>query len=221
MSTKLSRFEPITGVDGLLTATKGELRCTAITLQSGGLCLFSPVAGLNACAQESLRERGAVEFLIAPNHYHNKGMAEYAKAYPAASIVASEASQPRLERMTGLNFQGLEALSQSFPEGMRLVPPEGLKTGEVWLVAPAGNGVAWLVVDAFAGAKGLPEEGDETVRLLGTFPKFGIQDRSLYLEWLNRFLHSEPPDVLIPCHGQIESGPRLKAQLQNLMAGLA
>ena len=220
MAAQLSRFEPIAGVDGLFTATKGELRCTAIRLRSGGLCLYSPVAGLSARARESLDDLGIVEFLLAPNHYHNKGLAEYEATYPAAKITASEASRPRLERVTGLEFQDLEALSDSLQDGMRLVTPQGLKTGEVWVVAPAGHGVAWLVVDAFAGGKGLPEEGSEHVRLLGTFPKFGIGDRFHYLEWLNSVLQSEPPEVLIPCHGHIGQGPDLKVRLQDLIAEL-
>jgi len=220
MAVQLSRFEPIVGVDGLFTATKGELRCTAITLRSGGLCLYSPVAGLSTRAKESLEDLGKVEFLLAPNHYHNKGVAEYKAAYPAAKTVASEASGPRLERVTGFEFQNLAELSRCLQDGMRLVIPRGLKTGEVWVVTPAGNGVAWLVVDAFAGGKGLPEEGSESVRLLGTFPKFGIGDRSQYLEWLDSSLQSEPPEVLIPCHGHTGRGPDLKAHLQNLIAGL-
>lgn len=217
MATQLSSFEPIAGIDGLFTATKGELRCTAIALRSGGLCLYSPVAGLGKRAKESLDELGSVDFLLAPNHYHSKGVAEYAEAYAAARIVAPEASQPRLERITGLAFRGLDELSHSLTDGMRLLCPPGLKTGEVWLVAPTGEGVGWLVVDAFAGGKDTPEEGGESVRFLGTFPKFGIGNRSLYLEWLDNLLRSEPPDVLVPCHGNIVRSPHLSARLQKLI----
>lgn len=220
MPAQLSRFEPIAGVNGLFSATKGELRCTAITLRSGGLCLHSPVAGLSARAKESLDDLGTVEFLLAPNHYHNKGVTEYQAIYPAARTVSAEASRPRLERITGLEFQGLEELSRSLPDGMRLVTPKGLKTGEVWVVASAGHGIAWLIVDAFAGGRGLPEEGSAPVRLLDTFPRYGIGDRSQYLDWLNNFLHSEPPEILIPCHGHIGRDPDLKIQLQNVIAGL-
>ncbi|MEM9627944.1 MAG: hypothetical protein AAGA21_17040 [Pseudomonadota bacterium] len=220
MAAQLSRFEPIAGVDGLFTAMKGELRCTAIMLRSGGLCLYSPVAGLSARAKDSLDDLGKAEFLFAPNHYHNKGLSEYKAAYPTARTVSSEVSRPRLERVTGLEFQGLEELSDSLQDGMRLVIPQGLKTGEVWVVIPAGKGIAWLVVDAFAGGKGTLEEGCEHVRLLGTFPKFGIGNRPQYIEWLDGFLRSGPPEILIPCHGHIGRGSDLKSQLQNLMAGL-
>lgn len=220
MATQLSRFEPIDDVNGLFTATKGELRCTAIKLRSGDLCLYSPVAGLGMHTKESLEELGAVEFLLAPNHYHNKGMAEYAKAYPTARTVAPVASKPRLERITGLGFEGLDELSQDLPDGMHIVSPPGLKTGEIWLVAPSGKGMVWLVVDAFAGGKDAAEERGETVRLLGTFPKFGVGDRSFYAEWLGEQLRSQPPGVLIPCHGDIVRAPDLSVQMQTLIAGM-
>lgn len=218
MTTQLSRFEPIDGANGLFTATKGELRCTAIMLRSGGLCLYSPVAGLGTHAKESLEELGTVDFLLAPNHYHNKALVEYVEAFASARTVASVASQPRLERITGLGFEGLDELSQGLPDGMHLATPPGLKTGEVWLVASVGKGVGWLIVDAFAGGKDAAEEGGETVRLLGTFAKFGVGDRSLYVEWLDELLQSQPPDVLIPCHGGIVRAPDLRAQMQTLIA---
>ena len=96
MAARLSKFEPVADVNGLFTATKGDLRCTAIVLKSGGLCLFSPVAGLNDQAKASLADLGPVEFLFAPNHYHNKGLAEYQAAYPTAKTIASDAGRPRL-----------------------------------------------------------------------------------------------------------------------------
>ena len=220
MAAQLSKFEPIAGVDSMFAATKGDLRCTAIKLRTGGLCLFSPVAGLNAGARETLKGLGEVEFLLAPNHYHNQGLTEYQAVYPAARTVSSEAGRPRLERITGLEFQGLEELSHSLQDNMRLVTAQGLKTGEVWVIATTAAGVAWLVVDAFAGPKAMPKAGVAPVRLLGTFPKFGIKDRHRYLDWLSSLLQSDPPGILVPCHGQIARGLSLTAHLQDLILGL-
>ncbi len=220
MAARLSKFEPVADVNGLFTATKGDLRCTAIVLKSGGLCLFSPVAGLNDQAKASLADLGPVEFLFAPNHYHNKGLAEYQAAYPTAKTIASDAGRPRLARVTGLDFQGTRELSRDFEDGMRLETPCGLKTGEVWIITPSARGVAWLVVDAFAGSKGGTEQGTDHVRLLGTFPRYGVGDRPTYTNWLTKFLDCEPPDVLIPCHGQIDRGADLNVRLQKLIADL-
>ena len=221
MASQLSKFEPIAGFDGLFTATRGELRCTAIKLQSGGLCLHSPVAMLSARARESLEGLGTVEFLFAPNHYHNKGVMEYAEAYTTALLVASQTSRPRLEKITKAKFRDLEELSANLPGGMRFEHPAGLKTGEVWLIVRSENCVGWLVVDAFAGGKQGKEERSDAVRLLSTFPKYGLKNRSQFLAWLDDLLRSDPPDVVIPCHGGIVRGRDLSERLRKLVAELA
>jgi hypothetical protein len=84
--TGLSVFSPFVEIAGVFVATKGGLRCTAIKLQDGGICLYSPIAGLNAEARNSLDVVGKVTHLFAPNHYHNRGLAEYSSAYPDALL---------------------------------------------------------------------------------------------------------------------------------------
>ena len=56
MVTKIAAFEPVPNMPGLFTAIKNNLRCTAIVLQSGEVCLFSPVSGLSNVAKASLAE---------------------------------------------------------------------------------------------------------------------------------------------------------------------
>ena len=218
MAKRLSAFAPIEGLEGWFTATRDGLRSTAIVLASGGLCLHSPVAGLSPAARDSLGRLGPVRFLLAPNHYHNKGLGEYLAAFPEARIVAPAASRQRLGRVTGLDVDDMELLLPHLTGAIRVVSPPGLKTGEIWLVAPigsgAGGGNGWLVVDAFAG----PRKGSEGVHLLGTFPTYGIADRTAYARWLGGFLKTEPPRMLIPCHGDMVRDPALPAHLSALMA---
>ncbi|MCR9139765.1 MAG: hypothetical protein NXI27_27480 [Alphaproteobacteria bacterium] len=209
MPTTLSEFAAIPGMEGFFTATNGRLRCTAVRLSSGNLCLHSPVAGPGDRARDSLDRLGHVAYLLAPNHYHNKALAEYATHYPEASLVAPAASRPRLEKITGLAFDDLDAMSGKLPDGARLVRPAGLKTGEVWLVTATG----WLVVDAFAG----PSGDDPSPSLLGTFPKFGVRDKAQYADWVRDFITSDPPHTLVPCHGDIIHDPDLPAKLTDLV----
>lgn len=209
MPVQLSEFAAIEGMPGVFTATTGRLRCTAVRLQSGGLCLYSPVAGLEPKARDSLDHLGRVDYLLAPNHYHNKGLAEYATAFPDARLVAPPASRPRLEKITGLTFGDPGALAGDLPDGMRLVSPEGLKTGEVWLVSRN----AWLVVDAFAG----PSGGKPSPQMLGTFPTYGVRDSVQYAAWIRDFVRSHPPHILVPCHGGIVDDPDLPAKLVDLV----
>lgn len=209
MPAQLSEFAAIEGMPGFFTATGGRLRCTAIRLQSGRLCLHSPVAGLGHQARDSLDRLGRVDYLLAPNHYHNKGLTEYATAFPNARLVAPVASRPRLEKITGLTFGDLDALSHQFPDGTRLVSPKGLKTGEVWLVTQR----AWLVVDAFAG----PSDDDPSPQMLRTFPSYGVRDSAQYAGWVRDFVLSDPPHILVPCHGDIVDDRNLPAKLADLV----
>ena len=135
MGQPLFEFTALDDVDGLYAAASGDLRCTAIRLRTGGLCLFSPVQGLGERALATLAELGPVEILLAPNHYHNKGLKEYAKAFPRSLVCAPDSAVPRLEKVTGLRFEGLRKLSSRLPGNMKLVAPDGLKTGEVWISA--------------------------------------------------------------------------------------
>ena len=209
MPARLSDFEAIPGMAGFFSATNGKLRCTAISLRSGGICLHSPVQGFSPGAESSLDRLGDVRFLLAPNHYHNKGLGEYAGRFPGARLVAPEASRPRLQKVTGLKFEDLEALEPDMPDGARIVTPAGLKTGEIWIVTVTG----WVVVDAFAGSTG----GDPSPRLLSTFPRYGVADKTKYSRWVEDFIGSNPPQTLVPCHGDIVHDPELRTKLTDLV----
>lgn len=208
MPTQRTEYTAIADMDGFYSATRGDLRCTAIRLTSGALCLFSPVAGLGDAAMDSLRQIGRVAYLLAPNHYHNKGLAEYAQAFPDAKLIAPALCHARLQKITGFRFHDVSTLIPALPQDMRLVSPEGLKTGEVWIIAPNG----WLVVDAFAG----PEKADGHAKLLKTFPRYGVGDATAYTTWVRDFIARTPCDILVPCHGGIVRGPDLLAVVDQI-----
>ncbi len=212
MTAELMEFKPVTGLTGVFSATKGGLRCTAITLKTGGLCLYSPVAGIGHKGKASLANIGQVEVLLAPNHYHNKGLAEYVLAFPDAHLLAPSPCHARLQKITGLGFADVSALDLLLPDDMQCVAPAGLKTGEVWITSPD----FWLVVDAFAG----PAKGDGPAQLLKTFPRYGVADAMAYTRWAADFILRSPPKILVPCHGGILRAPNLPAQLEKLLNGL-
>lgn len=68
--------------------------------------------------------------------------------------------------------------------GISLVAPEGLKTGEVWPTIETGGQMAWVVTDAFSGPKGLVGTYASQPEMLGPFPKFGVADSEVYIDWL-------------------------------------
>ncbi len=218
MTTGLTAFEEIDGLQGIACATKGTLRCTAIRLKDDRLCLFSPVPSLSEPAKGSLNGLGDVQFLLAPNHYHNKGLTEYASAYPAAKLITSQAARPRLEKVTGCKFSDLGELLEVLPAHVTVLHPTGLKTGEIWLRVEGNGAVAWNVVDAFCTTKENSKAPvSETPELLGTFPKMGVADSQTYHQWVEQQLERDNVSMVIPCHGSIIKSDTLNGKLSTLM----
>lgn len=197
-------FEPVEGMDGVLTATRGKLRCIALRLKSGGFCLYSPVAGL----EKGAAALGPITCLLAPNHYHNKGVAPYVARFPDARLMAPQASCARLHKVTGAAVLALEDAAPDLAGDMRLIAPEGLKTGEVWVRARDGL----VVVDAFAGGAGDGTSPD----MLKTFPRYGVSNREVYLTWVSAFMAREKPVILVPCHGGVVRNAALPGMLTTL-----
>ena len=218
MSNALSTFEPLDGFSDIYVAKRNDLRCTALRLRSGGLCLFSPVRGLGPQAAASLEKLGDVEVLLAPNHWHTMGLQEYARAYPNAAICTSAGARKRLEQVTKLRFQDLTQLQRLLVRRMRLTMPDGLKTGEVWLSISDTQHRGWLVVDAFCGPKGKKDDRAREPDVLATFPRFGLADSTVYREWLEQQLESDPPTVIIPCHGAAIFDSQLPKKIRRLVA---
>jgi hypothetical protein len=218
MAKTLSHFMDTDGFAGIYSATKGTLRCTAIKLADGSLCLFSPVLGLTEQVIEKLALLGDVSFILAPNHYHNKGVAEYADAFPKAALVAPGPAIPRIEKVTGISFQTLTALEEKLPNNISIIHTQGLKTGEVWLKVENENKNAWVVVDAFCTMKDNAKKTEsDTPQILGTFPKMGVQDRKLYLPWALEQITQDQPSLILPCHGSTIKSAHLPAKLTVLM----
>lgn len=215
------RFQKVHDFATIYTASNGTLRCFAFVLKDGGICLFSPVAGLGDAARESLAELGPLKVLLAPNHYHNKGLAEYVEAFPDAMLCAPEAAIPRLKKITGLPLAAADRLAPLLADDMEILEPVGLKTGEVWMRIGNGTLTGWLVVDAFSGPKpdasGLPTAKPQ---MLKTFPNFGVSDKVAYTNWVKARIRADQPQCLGPCHGAIVQAPDLPEKLQALIAGM-
>ncbi len=217
MSTALSAFSPVANQVDFWSAHKGSLRCTALRLRDGSLCLYSPVLGLGDTALASLAAIGPVSYLLAPNHYHNKGLREFAEACPDAKLVCSAPARPRLTKQTGLDFHRLQLLSPLLPKGYSIAEPWGLKTGEVWLVGETSSDLLWIVCDSFKGPSGPAGRIATSVEMLGTFPTYGIKDHNAYTAWVEAQLAAGVPSMVVPCHGSLVRGPNLGANILALL----
>ena len=218
MAGELSAFVKLDGFEGVYAAHKGNLRCSAIRLKDGRLCLFSPVQGIGRKALDSLAKIGEIAFLLAPNHYHHKGLKAYAEAFPGALLCAPDEAAPRLQKVTGLQFGGLGPLQAVLSANTDIIVPEGLKTGEMWLRVGDGTQTAWLLVDAFCGPKmGNGAADVETPETLKTFPTYGTGDKTVYKAWVKKQIRNDNPEVLVPCHGAVVRANDLPAKLETLV----
>ena len=172
---------------------------------------------MNDEAYESLAALGKVSFLLAPNHYHNKGLAEYAEAFPDAKLICSEHARPRLEKQTRMTFKPLSTIAPLLLDGCNMTEPEGLKTGEVWLTHETPNNHIWIVCDAFTGSKTKAGGISKKVELLGTFPTYGINDHQTYKTWVDEKLNTHPPATIVPCHGPIVQNESLVSDIKSLL----
>jgi hypothetical protein len=218
MTKTLSDFIEVDGYDGIYSATKGTLRCTAIRLADRSICLFSPVPGLTQQVIEMLSSIGEVSYILAPNHYHNKGIAEYADAFPKATIVAPDSAIPRLKKVTNIEFQTLATLQESLSNSISIIYTQGLKTGEIWLKVEGKKGTAWVVVDAFCTMKDNAKKPvSDTPQILGTFPRMGVQDHTLYRPWVLNQIERDQPTLILPCHGSEIKSAQLPTKLTVLV----
>lgn len=205
------------GRSDLFALCRKNARMAAMTLTDGTVCLISPLNGMQSVAPPA----AAVSHLVAPNHYHHKGLAAFHAAHPRAQLCAPSAARPRLEKLTGLKIKTLTALARKLPAGISLLEPAGLKTGEMWIRFKTGTTIGWFVTDAFCGKtmSGSVQQCN-TPLLLGTFPSFGIADRLLYKDWLLSQIEHDKPKLIIPCHGSVITAPNLPAKLVKLIAPL-
>ncbi|MEP5729918.1 MAG: hypothetical protein ABJL67_11185 [Sulfitobacter sp.] len=211
-------FSPVSGIDGVYLGRAGKLNCIAFRLRDGSLCLYGPVAGLEKSERDNLAKLGGVSMILAPNHYHNKGLTGHAKAFPNATLVCSKDAMPRLKKITGLTFNSIDTLKSQMADNQRILHPEGLKTGEVWVEIRTQSEIAWVVTDAFTAKLHAPGVYAEAPNMLGTFPRYGVKDASIFKGWTTTKLSTDGPSILLSCHGSPVHGPDLDAQLIDLLA---
>lgn len=217
----MQQYTQIEGLPGVYSTHKGNLRSIAIILKDRSWCVISPIAGLPKTAYASLEAIANVKHVLAPNRYHNKGIAEFSKTHPGAVFYSSSAAAERLQKQTGAHFNSLELLRKQLKRGFSFLEPAGLKTGEIWIRSRFSKLTAWMVVDAFCGPK-LAKQASEaaTPELLKTFPNYGIDNKSEYCSWAETQIRNDNPTLLIPCHGRIVRSAGLSKSLSNIITAL-
>jgi hypothetical protein len=221
-------LDPATGLHALeKKASSGWCwRSTAVPLDGGGFLVVSPIRGTAA----ALDELGPAAAALAPNHFHHMGIEELAARNEGLLVGASAIAGKRLASKLRRAPVPLDAIRERLRDGVTLLEPPGLRTGEVWLRAETARGVAWSVCDAFfnvnapvRGGTGLVLRMTSTVpglRVGSTFRWLAVGDRKAYRAWLEARLRDDPPRILIPAHGDVVEGDDLPERLAALAATL-
>jgi hypothetical protein len=147
-------------------------------------------------------------------------LAESQTLFPKADLLCSDAAKPRLSKVTGLDYNSLNKLCEALPRHIRILEPLGLKTGEVWMELETKKERIWFVADAFTSEAAADTSTYATPALLKTFPKYGVDDRKLYVSWAEQQIADRAPTILIPCHGPPVRLPNLAVSLRGLVASI-
>ena len=181
----------------------------------GGLVVLSPPCGVDAGVFEDLSRHGPVRALVAPNAFHNLGLASWHARHPGAPIFAPAQAIPRLQKRTGL--AGLRPLSEAAAlTGRRLemIDMPHYKTGEALVRIRSARGLAWFVTDVVMNLPVLPSHpvakwmfklsgSGPGLKFNNVAPLFMVRDKSELKRWLAAQADAAPPAWLIPCHGDL------------------
>lgn len=191
--TRFARTDPSGWTVDMLTVDLGD-----------GALVYSPTS-FGEETRALVERVGAPRVLVAPNHYHHLSLDRFGAMWPEAIKVASDDARPRLAKQGRTGLQPLS--SASLPDGVRLLPAPGTKTGETWLLVED----TLVVCDAFfhvpgplSGAMGLALKALRTAPglCLGrTFVWLGMKDRAAYRAWAREVLEREKPKVIAFSHG--------------------
>jgi hypothetical protein len=169
---------------------------------------------------------GTPAFLIAPNHFHNLGVREYAAAYPGVRVIASPTAASRVARRCGHEVHDPVVLGAALPASVSLLMPPGTRAGELWLSLESAAGRAWTAGDAFFNIARTPRTpmglllwllGISAGLRIGASFRWLVRDRPGYRRWLLDAIATQRPTTLIPCHGDVVADPELPDRLRRLV----
>jgi hypothetical protein len=192
---------------------QGTANALAVTIDGGGFAVVSPPCNVAESTFAELEARGPVRALVAPNAFHNLGLAPWKERYPSVPIFAPAQSIARLEKKTKLGgIQPLADAEAMVGSRVQLVDMPHYKTGEVLVRWPIDGGWAWYMTDvAMNITKRIPGLFGMVFRWSKSTPGFRrnalarfimIQDSRALYAWLAAEAEKTPPRLVVMCHGE-------------------
>ncbi len=227
MATTVDTWEIYDDARPFAGAVYGALRVrmTVIGLGDGGLLVVSPGLPVSDAGWEGLARLGTPRFLLAPNHFHNAGLAAWKQRFPEATIVAHPRAHARLrKKVPGAVIEDLERLAAALPAGVRIFGPPSAKQGETWVSVQTRAGAAWFVTDSILNEQRLPRGAlGLLMRLFGFrtglitnpfFKRMFVANKAAYKAWVGAELDRDQPILFVPSHGVVLRGPDVAGQLR-------
>jgi hypothetical protein len=202
-----------------------RVRMAVLGLGGGGLLVVSPGVPVSDAQWEALAKYGTPRFLLAPNHFHNAGIAAWKARFPEVRVAAHPRALKRLrKKVPGVDFEDLTGLTAALPEGMRLVSPPMAKQGETWVSVKTKEGVAWFMTDNLMNEERIPGGAmGFGMKLLGFraelqtnpfFRRIFLEDKAGYKAFVNAELDRDSPSLFVPSHGSPLRGPDVVSRLR-------
>jgi hypothetical protein len=200
-------------------------RMAVIGLGGGALLVVSPGATLSDAQWEQLSRWGTPRFLLAPNRYHNAGIAAWKERFPAATVVAHPRAHERLRKQVpGVAIEDLAPLEAALPQGVRIFGPPMAKQGETWVSVKTRDGAAWFVTDGIVNQERLPRGPVGLfLRLVGFrtklmvnpfFKRLFLTNKAAFKAWVGAELDKDKPVLFVPSHGAPLRGSDVPARLR-------
>jgi len=205
------------------------LRTTAIRLSTGGLPVYSPAPNMPDTAWQELENYHRVDFAIAPNHYHNMGLPNFARRFPQAKLVATSLAKKRIEDKTGCTIYRPDELESALGDQRKILRLPATTNGELWIALRDKASWIWIIGDAFfnltrhpTGLMGLACRATHTspgLRIGKTWLWMALQRkrRRLYADWVLQQLEETPPSGLVMCHGDLVFDKDLPTRLGDII----
>lgn len=194
------------------TFGQGTANSLAAKLRDGSWMVVSPPCDAPSDVHDRLERDGPVRALVAPNHFHNMGQAEWRRRHPDARSYAAPPSFARLTSKTpSVDYRPISELEQLLSPDLLLVP-DGMKTPDVLFRFSAPSGNIWWLGDQVSNNR--PADQKLPLRilsgLLGSGPGYRanpkpelvyVADRAAWLRPLREALAEAPPSIVLPAHG--------------------
>jgi len=179
----------------------------------GGIVVISPPCRADERTFAEIEKRGNVRAFVAPNSFHNMGLAEWKKRFPNAAIFAPAQSIKRIESRTGVSgVKPLSELGGLAGAELEIIDMPHYRTGEALVRVKSGKRIVWYVTDVIMNLPVLPPKFPfrQIFRLTKSAPGLRpngfanmimVKDKRSLFRWLRGEIDKAPPDVLLASHG--------------------